>query len=483
VQTNYNLMSDGGRFAEVCWWMIRKKKGKTRKATNQKKKQGKKRRPISTPAPIKKILKGLEGSRDGDAIAQHIKKLEDKINSLHDKPASTETPHIPPHIVAFHQLSEAINDETKSASRSRFRELCGKAFYGHRSGIGKGKVPKDVAVCHIIARANGGADHPRNYVLASAEMNGIDVEKNDYFYASFVGKTRTEEAVEISNKLKHLHHLARVRTKGYTGPTAKKLVKQGERQATTGRREAKLFWHAEKEKTKRKEMEEQLRAMQSQSAKDNDQDSLSCGEDEEASLGESGPECRIDPDGDGEEWSKQEFEHFYGPNCQEWDDADPDSFVQGGEEDAVEADAAISSGDPRFIEYFNKSRCLHDPLFGCHLGGGARPNKGLLSKFQILKGGRFVNNKDHPDCRAGDKGYVSLEDAMKKALDPAIVGFTWNPKGRGRPRAWYHTRGTIGTQPVGHRSAHHWAFARISKVDWVVSTDGVITKDAAGGGW
>mgnify|MGYP006149359781 CR=1 FL=1 len=77
-------------------------------------------------------------------------------------------------------------------------------------------VYADQHVLHIIAKANGGADHPDNYFVGNGKMNLALGHRNDHVMAWMVGKLQTIEAVKISKKLRN-----------YRGPSALQLYQQG----------------------------------------------------------------------------------------------------------------------------------------------------------------------------------------------------------------------------------------------------------------
>ena len=73
----------------------------------------------------------------------------------------------------------------------------------------------DQDVCHIVASANGGADHSDNYFIASSGFNRATGSRNDALIAFIAGREATERAVAAS------------RATGYTGPPAEALCAQG----------------------------------------------------------------------------------------------------------------------------------------------------------------------------------------------------------------------------------------------------------------
>ena len=70
---------------------------------------------------------------------------------------------------------------------------------------------KDQHVCHIISKANGGADHYSNYIVLSSSINRKMGSKNDNYFAKLAGLEATRRAVNIS------------RNTGYIGPSAEEL--------------------------------------------------------------------------------------------------------------------------------------------------------------------------------------------------------------------------------------------------------------------
>ena len=66
-------------------------------------------------------------------------------------------------------------------------------------------------ICHIIARANGGADHIDNYIVGCASLNRSIGNRNDSVFAKMAGLTQTRKAVAASRRW------------GYDGPSAEEL--------------------------------------------------------------------------------------------------------------------------------------------------------------------------------------------------------------------------------------------------------------------
>ena len=80
-----------------------------------------------------------------------------------------------------------------------------------------GSVCGDQHVCHIVASANGGADHPDNYVIANGKLNVQAGSRLDAYFAYHAGLEKTSAAVLISKRLR-----------GYAGPSALELYREGE---------------------------------------------------------------------------------------------------------------------------------------------------------------------------------------------------------------------------------------------------------------
>lgn len=78
-------------------------------------------------------------------------------------------------------------------------------------------------VCHIIASANGGADHPTNYTVLGDGWNTYSRHVHDDINCFLVGAARAKAAVEVSRKY--------VNRKGevYEGPDGAKLAANGAR--------------------------------------------------------------------------------------------------------------------------------------------------------------------------------------------------------------------------------------------------------------
>ncbi len=71
-------------------------------------------------------------------------------------------------------------------------------------------------VCHIIAEANGGANHSDNFFIAGESFNRSAGNRHDALFAYIAGRDAAEKAVDISKAMK-----------GYSGPDAETLYRQG----------------------------------------------------------------------------------------------------------------------------------------------------------------------------------------------------------------------------------------------------------------
>lgn len=63
-----------------------------------------------------------------------------------------------------------------------------------------GMIEPDQHVCHIIATANGGADHPDNYTVFSKAYNSSTKHLHDDLTCFLVGLDKAKAAVEVSRK-------------------------------------------------------------------------------------------------------------------------------------------------------------------------------------------------------------------------------------------------------------------------------------------
>ena len=72
-------------------------------------------------------------------------------------------------------------------------------------------------VCHIIAEANGGANHSDNFFIAGEAFNRSTGNRHDQLIAYIAGREAADRAVAISRAMN-----------GYSGPNAKTLYRQGE---------------------------------------------------------------------------------------------------------------------------------------------------------------------------------------------------------------------------------------------------------------
>jgi len=75
----------------------------------------------------------------------------------------------------------------------------------------------DVHVCHVISKANGGANATENYVLMNGALNTRLGTKDDHVMVYIVGIHKTLLALEASKALKN-----------YDGPSVYELYQRGE---------------------------------------------------------------------------------------------------------------------------------------------------------------------------------------------------------------------------------------------------------------
>lgn len=93
--------------------------------------------------------------------------------------------------------------------------------YAYRKRIAKlfgTPLETDVDVCHIIAKKNGGADHPDNYdFLRGRTWNRMVGHSFDDVNCFLAGREKCQKAVDVSKTLNE-----------YTGPSADELYDSGE---------------------------------------------------------------------------------------------------------------------------------------------------------------------------------------------------------------------------------------------------------------
>ena len=104
----------------------------------------------------------------------------------------------------------------------------------------------DKEVCHIIASANGGADHPDNYVFGDTRINRANSNHNDAYYVGVVGEAQGERAVVISE------YMGNGKGKFYEGPSAADLYNEqwDEIYGVVGRKKHKMKRRRPTRKTK-----------------------------------------------------------------------------------------------------------------------------------------------------------------------------------------------------------------------------------------
>ena len=106
-------------------------------------------------------------------------------------------------------LREMKKNDVKEMTRTVYKNKLVKAGF---------PVQADQDVLHIIAKANGGADHPNNYhFVGNASLNRSLGNRNDHVMAFMAGKKATAKAVAISKELC-----------SYNGPGAAQLYRDGE---------------------------------------------------------------------------------------------------------------------------------------------------------------------------------------------------------------------------------------------------------------
>lgn len=86
-----------------------------------------------------------------------------------------------------------------------------------------GLIERDQDVFHIIAAANGGADHPDNYHCGqNGSLNRAIGSRYDHINCYLAGRAKARKAVAVSRRLG-----------SYRGPSAAKLYRLGERHFST----------------------------------------------------------------------------------------------------------------------------------------------------------------------------------------------------------------------------------------------------------
>ena len=93
------------------------------------------------------------------------------------------------------KLFEARANEKKTMSPKKYKKYYYRAYPFELSNR------REKNLCHIIAKANGGADHPLNYIMGDAAMNHKNAQFNDAYYVGLVGKKAGAAAVAISREL------------------------------------------------------------------------------------------------------------------------------------------------------------------------------------------------------------------------------------------------------------------------------------------
>ena len=109
------------------------------------------------------------------------------------------------YVACIEQIDDLINVKPLSQPMTR------DAYRKHLTDIGR-PVESDQDICHIIAAANGGADHSDNYIVLSSTLNRSIGNRNDAYFAKHAGLDATKKAVLVSRIMN-----------GYKGPSAEQL--------------------------------------------------------------------------------------------------------------------------------------------------------------------------------------------------------------------------------------------------------------------
>ena len=78
-----------------------------------------------------------------------------------------------------------------------------------------GQALEGQKMCHIIANANGGADHPDNYLTLGSKFNKCIGARYDYLNCLLAGQAQTERAVLVSKKMGNKPRSAKQEKKYY----------------------------------------------------------------------------------------------------------------------------------------------------------------------------------------------------------------------------------------------------------------------------
>ncbi len=106
-------------------------------------------------------------------------------------------------------LQSRVNEATKPSKRRTHEELVAECNESGKTMTTKTyrdrifpPMREDQEVCHIYAEANGGANHPSNYIPGDKKANRSCSNNNDSYYAALVGLARTSEAYKKSKELR-----------------------------------------------------------------------------------------------------------------------------------------------------------------------------------------------------------------------------------------------------------------------------------------
>ena len=100
---------------------------------------------------------------------------------------------------------------------SPYQKMSKKSYLRRMQQADPSSTHDDVHVCHVISKANGGADAKENYVLMNGALNMKLGTKGDHVMVYVVGIHKANHAVSASKSLKN-----------YSGPEAHTLYQRGE---------------------------------------------------------------------------------------------------------------------------------------------------------------------------------------------------------------------------------------------------------------
>jgi hypothetical protein len=133
--------------------------------------------------------------------------IRSQVKILHevDKAHNKKFPEAKPLMDMFDEWRREVAAVSKEAAKVlktiEDKPMKREAYKARLVELGVAKQGDDVDVCHILANANGGADHPHNYVfLLSSKFNRSIQDKCDELNCYISGYEKKLRAIQVSRE-------------------------------------------------------------------------------------------------------------------------------------------------------------------------------------------------------------------------------------------------------------------------------------------